>query len=1395
MSLHSSVADRDLASDKQSKKPTTEATKPLVCPIIPMNNSTQVKVRFRDCSFNLNALVDTGANCSCISNAAFSSLPSTAKSSIFSSDHGSATTAGGDQMNLLGQADIHCFLGNNEYTVRAYVVDSLVVDMVLGHNFLAENNAQIDIAKSELKLKQTKYSVRAPSKRVHVKDNSQKHIYGILEGLPPAVDGYLKPHPHLEQKGLFLAHALCTTNRKGTVLLRIMNINDKPAAIPKNMKIATFEPLDQHSDIFRHTNEQNTNKNQNSENPSVNSINFSNLPDSFLEGQQLKEARDKIVKNILWGDQELTENQKEQLLDTLARNAKAFSFDGELGKCDFMPHTIDIEPGSRPIYRKPYRYNPKAADHAKKHIKTLLEQDIIEPCISPWNAPLVIVNKPRQSPNDPIQTRLCIDFRGVNEVTVPDRSFLPRLDSTIDRLGSAKPQFFSTIDLIQGFFQQTLDEKSKKITAFSFEGGQYSFKRLPMGLKNSPATYTRLMELVLRGLQYEICLCYIDDVVIFSRTFEEHLVHIEAVLQRLIKANLKIKIQKCCFAKKKIKFLGNILSSEGWSPNPEKTRVIEEYVMPKSKDEVKRFLGMVGFYRKFVPNFPVLAAPLYNLLKQKVPFEWDSSCESAFLALKQSLLTAPVLGYPDFEKGFNIYTDASLDGLSAMLTQVQPFNGEDIERVLWYSGRSLNKHEKNYTISDLELTAIHYAIKQFLPYIQFNQVTFYTDHKALQHLENAKPLHGRLARVHAAISPLDHKIIHRPGSQMAHADCISRFPTLTLPSEFAEPIEPDFEQPELIPMEPLKVLAINSKSKGTASKISEAHLEAERDKFDLSTDKLQTLKTSQSLDPECQDRIDLLNSKKGPEDPDRMRLLLANLHDFVILDDVLYRVHFQPRNQSKAKSEKSFLQLVVPKEMQQDVIQSRHNEVHFGFVKNFHTLFQKYWWPGMLSDIERYNKSCTECQQAASKQPRKAPLKPLDAPRPWHTVGVDITEPGVITAKGNRYILVFIDLFTKYCVAVPIPDQRAETVAKAFFERIICVFGSPERLLSDRGSNFLSKIMEATRSLFMVKGVFTSSYHPETDGQTERMNQTLMRCLKFLTNDKHDNWDECIPPAVYAYNTSPCIRSSDFTPHFMIFGRYARSPLDFKLPSHSQLPRNVNHFVARLLDTMSHANEVAKENIEINKAYMKQQYDKKTADTKLKPGDKVFLYLKKTPPKLSRKLRFKWVGPYVIQRFIMDGTTTVKLTHATTNKRVKAPVHVNRLKKCIDPNERPVEDKDIDDPEPNLDEGDVTKEEFAPLLASQVAPIGLPDPMNDLPAPQEEKEEKEEQKPPKYDRLIEKIMYVRQLKNKPKEYYVRWAGRNKKYSWVAETELNEACQVFIERTPLEPKPRRRKRRY
>ena len=842
------------------------------------------------------------------------------------------------------------------------------------------------------------------------------------------------------------------------------------------------------------------------------------------------------------------------------------------------------------------------------------------------------------------------------------------------------------------------------------------------------------------------------------------------------------------FAKREVRFLGNIVSKNGIKPDPGKTSIIKDMKPPTNVKGLRRALGLMGFYRRFVPHFQIHASPLYHLLKNDVKWNWSEKCESGFNHLKQALVESPILGYPDFTKPFIVYTDASIDGLGAMLVQEQEFESQIIPRAIWYCGRSLNKHEKKYSITDLELTGVYYAIQQFRPYLQYNQVTFYTDHKSLEYLQNCKQPTGRLGRIHQAITMLDYSIKHLPGTKMAHVDAISRFPHLTLPSEYEETIEPDFTVPQLI--EPkvetdLSVIAVNAKAHGTKAKLTQEGKAKQLDKFsDLSEDNRTNIKSKQSLDPISSNRIKLMNGDDVDVSPSELKILLATIDDFILEDGILYRVHYQPRSQERCKANKCSLQLVVPKSLQQHVIKELHSDVHFAHQKVWHKAKEKYWWPRMFCDIKEFCTSCIQCQEAKGHQ-KRPPLIPIESEHPWQIVGVDITEPHVVSKNGNKYILVFVDLFSKYIVAKAIPNMTAETVANVFFQEIICRYGAPQKLLSDRGSQFLSSVMQFTRSLFSVQGIFTAAWNPRCDGMTERSNQTITKCLSFLVNSDHDNWDEKLAPAVFAYNTCPSFRSTDYTPYFILFGRHCKGPADLQLVIPSNTPKSIQHYVTNFVDIMDEVINVARENIAQHQAKQKEYFDKNAHLTQLQEGDKVFLHVAVTPKHLSRKLRHPWCRGYAIHRFI--GPNTAKIRKLGDGKIVKSPINVKRLKKCIDPKVFP-DDVPASDLLPPLD--DIAQEEipvhnFEPLMAAPNVNTDQNDGSSDVPDGSENNENKKLHK-------IEKIINVRKVRGQL-QYRVRWEGYGSNHdSWVREEDVNDAFREFIKNDP--PQQKRRKRR-
>ena len=483
------------------------------------------------------------------------------------------------------------------------------------------------------------------------------------------------------------------------------------------------------------------------------------------------------AKEVDLSQTDLTQDQKDQLKSLLSEFRDVFAFSNyELGKTDLIQHHIETE--GPPIKQRPYRVSEKQRQCIEKHVNDMLERNIISESLSPWSSPVVLVPKGNSG-----ETRFCVDYRKLNKVTKRDSFPLPLIESTLDALGGS--QYFTTLDLLSGYWQIEVNQESKEKTAFTTFGGLYEFNVLPFGLTNAPSSFQRLMESVLRGLNYKIALCYIDDILIFSRSFTEHLEHIREVFLRLRSANLRLKPSKCDFATKSVKFLGHVITRDGISPNPEKISAVKNFPIPKCAKEVRSFLGLANYYRRFVNSFAKIAAPLNALLCKDKKFSWSEQCQLAFDTLKTALCESPILAYPDFSLPFSLHTDASDYAVGYVLSQKQ--NG--LERVIAYAGRNLTPAEKNYSVTEKEGVALISGIQRFKPYLHGRKFTVYTDHSALKYLFTNKNPQGRLARWNLILQEYDLEIVYKQGIKNGNADALSRrsydinvldFPSITL---------------------------------------------------------------------------------------------------------------------------------------------------------------------------------------------------------------------------------------------------------------------------------------------------------------------------------------------------------------------------------------------------------------------------------------------------------------------------------------------------------------------------------------------------------------------------------------------------------------------------------------
>ena len=664
-------------------------------------------------------------------------------------------------------------------------------------------------------------------------------------------------------------------------------------------------------------------------------------------------------------------------------------------------------------------------------VEEMLDQGVIQPSSSPWASPIVLVKKKDGG------MRFCVDYRRLNHVTKLDEFPLPRIDDTLDLLAGAR--YFTTLDLASGYWQVAMDPASQEKTAFTTYSGLYEFRNMPFGLVNAPATFQCLMEVVLTGLARGSCYVYLDDVLVLGKTLEEHNTNLTKVFSRIRGAGLRLKPKKCDFAQESAVYLGHVVSAEGIQTDPEKLRAVNRYPTPTDVKSLRSFLGLASYYRRFVPGFSKIAAPLNALTRKDVAYVWT---QQAFERLKELLTSAPLLKYPDFKKSFILETDASGEGLGAVLAQRQE---DGSVKPIAYASRSLQKHEKNYGITELEGLGVVWAAKHFRPYLYGHHCAVFTDHEALKSLLNTPQPSGKLARWGMALQELNLTIEHRSGKHNANADALSRYP---LPdSTDGTPTE-----------EVVAALAIV----GGDSSVEES-----------------TLATLQKEDVELAPMIDYLETGTLPQNDKEARRIVLSSGQYTLEDSILYRVE-----------DDGTLRVVPPVGQRERLFLEAHGGkfgAHLSDAKVYSEIRRHYWWVGMRRDITRWTRGCIVCATRSVGRAVRPPLTPIPVTGPFDRIGVDVIQFPK-TSRGNQYAVVFVDYLTKWPEVFAVPDQSAATIARLLVEEIVSRHGVPSEVLSDQGRAFLS-------------GLITSAWVQES--QYYRLSSADGRSRRALQQDTH----------------------------------------------------------------------------------------------------------------------------------------------------------------------------------------------------------------------------------------------------------------------------------------------------
>ena len=662
-------------------------------------------------------------------------------------------TANGEDLHILGQANVCISVGSVTVNYPVLVTSNLTQPCLLGADFLNEQQCLVDlygrvlkIGKDEVPLLSTADSLTSVICHLAARETLtipgehqiQLPVYSLDKSLDQKIIGMIEPlNQFVENTHLFIARSLSACV-KGCTSVCVLNLSSAPVTVHRDEKVATF---------------------------SVGAVCSVDEVCTLQSNEKVGCGTNGIPQ---FGSEPDLPDDKLQRFNNLVQDfTDIFAHaDEDLGRTPLTKHTIRLKGSITPIkqhYRRvPFFQRPVM----QQLIRKMLADNIIEPSSGPWASPVVLVTKKDGS------ARFCVDFRKLNAVTQKDAQQLPRIDETLEYLSGSC--CFSSLDLASGYWQVPMDEADKPKTAFTTPFGLYQFNVMPFGLCNAPATFQRLMTRVLAGLHWSVALVYLDDIIVFSPTIEEHFDRLEKVFQALRQAKLKVKPRKCHFFQSNIKYLGHIVSKKGISTDPEKTSVIVNWPTPAKVKDVRQFLGITSYYRKFIKSYAQISKPLIRLTETKSKWLWSRDCEAAFNSLKQSLINPPILSYPQFHLSFVLDVDASNDGLGGVLSQEDP--AIPGERVVAYASRVLTKQERKYCTTRKELLALVWGIQHFKPYLYGRSFVARTDHGSLSWLKSFKELEGQLARWLQVLEQFDFQVVHRPGEKHANADALSRGP-------------------------------------------------------------------------------------------------------------------------------------------------------------------------------------------------------------------------------------------------------------------------------------------------------------------------------------------------------------------------------------------------------------------------------------------------------------------------------------------------------------------------------------------------------------------------------------------------------------------------------------------
>ena len=1085
----------------------------------------------------------------------------------------------------------------------------------------------------------------------------------------------IQTYPPLKDKLIAIAGAIIQPFNMET-MCRIVNLAAHPRKIRAKTPIAQIMNVDFLDPINSVMFEKQHRKAPRTE---INSITEMTIPPHHERVKALEE----IGLDISQADLDATNYGK--LTALLYEFKSQFAKDGAgVVRSNLTPHEI-ILTDETPIRVKQFRQPPHLQDTIRKHCQELHAANIIEPSDSAFNFPFFLIKKGNGSG----QWRSIIDLRLLNKRIAPSYFPLPSIEEVVNQIGYHHPALFTTVDLASGFYQIPLTEKSKKFVAFSAGGHHWAFSALPQGLRSSPVAFMQSLSNLLASELDQSAILYLDDIIIHSRNFEEHMQILRKILVKFRDANLHMNGRKSHFCRQQLVFCGFLIGVDGVRINPSRFEGIAKMATPKNRKDIKTALGCFSYLRKFIRNFAKISEPMRRLLSNDVPFVWTTEQQESYDAIKAAILSETVLKYPT-KNNYFINVDGSKHGIGMCLGQK---DDDGSTRYISFNSRATKSYEKNYSPSELECSALCSALVAYHPFISDGrEVEVFTDHMSLKWLSTLKTGSSKLARYSLLMSQYNLKITHIPGKNNQIADALSRLPAPTPegqdmdethvfdlhPTEYLLSMDVDaitndcrkkHRSPEKARFREYYISSLTEPTNNTTEQeIEGENSEAENMEEEINESVKPRVSTESQKDcPHFEGIINFLQSGALPADKEKARSILFQAEFFTIQNDQLFRLT-PLRGKRRTEMSPIWPRLCIPRAERELVLSTYHSLGHHGQIKMYETLRQKYYWLGLSTDVKLYIQQCETCQQIknADGKPQHI-LTGLETSSLFSTIHIDHHQISLSTTAKQpyKYVLLVIDSFSREMALIPTKSTGAEEAGLGIWQHWITRHGFPKTIIGDRHRSWFSVFFKSLMGLGgYTKHSYTSARRPCANGKAEIIFKTVIKHVRSFC-DGDDNWPKLVSAIELGHR---CSVQSDLgiSPFRCLYGQDMNLQLDLDLldqPPTAEPSILVKHLGPQL----TVLRKILTKNIDESRSKMETYHNKTRTAHSYKVGDRV--WLQNDYFDVTRKTGLNWkhqktfLGPYLI---LQVNSGLVKLMHFYTGKHLPNYINVDKLRALKD---------------------------------------------------------------------------------------------------------------------------------